>query len=113
MNIEEFRKFCLSLPDSSEKMPFQAFRAAQSILAFYVGGKIFCFFDIDTFEACTIKCNPDIIDELKARYNAVDAPYNMSPKHWISIRFNDDMPDEEIKYWTRQSYDIVVRKTYH
>lgn len=98
------------MPDSSEKMPFQAFLAAQSILAFYVGGKIFCFFDIDTFKACTIKCDPDIIDELKARYNAVDAPYNMSPRHWISIRFNDDIPDEEIKYWTRKSYDIVSKK---
>ena len=41
MNVEDFRNFCLSLPDSSEKMPFQAFKAAQSILAFYVGGKIF------------------------------------------------------------------------
>ncbi len=111
MNIEEFREFCLSMPDSNEKMPFQAFRAAQSILAFYAGGKIFCFFDIDTFKACTIKCAPDIIDELKALYNAVDAPYNMSPRHWISIRFNDDMPDEEIKYWTRKSYNIVSKRS--
>ena len=110
MNIEEFREFCLSLPDSSEKMPFQAFHAAQSILAFYVGGKIFCFFDIDTFDICTVKCAPDLIDELKARYNAVGAPYNKSPRHWISIRFNDDMPDEEIKRWTRKSYDIVSNK---
>ena len=110
MDIEEFGGFCLLIPDSSEKMPFQAFRAAQSILVFYVEGKIFCLFDIDTFKACTIKCDPEIIDELKARYNAVDAPYNMSPRHWISIRFNDDMPDEEIKYWTRKSYDIVSNK---
>lgn len=113
MNIEEFREFCLSLPGSSEKMPFQAFRAAQSILAFYVEGKIFCFFDIDAFKACTIKCAPDIIDELKALYNAVGAPYNMSSRHWISIRFNDDMLDEEIKYWTRKSYDIVSKNTHY
>lgn len=110
MNIEEFREFCLSLPESSEKMPFQAFRAARSILAFYVGDKIFCFFDIGTFDTCTIKCAPDLIDELKASHNAVAAPYNMSPRHWISIRFNDDMPYEEIKRWTRKSYDIVSNK---
>lgn len=110
MNIEEFREFCLSLPGSSEKMPFQAFRAAQSVLVFYVGGRIFCFLDIDRFDACTVKCDPDRIDELKARYNAVDAPYNMSPRHWISIRFNDDMPDEEIKRWVRNSYDIILHR---
>ena len=51
-----------------------------------------------------------MIDELKACYNAVGAPYNMSPCHWISIRFNDDMPDEEIKRRTRKSHDIVSKK---
>lgn len=51
-----------------------------------------------------------MIDELKAGYNSVGAPYNMSPRHWISIRFNDDMPDEEIKRWTHKSYDIVSNK---
>lgn len=107
MNIEEFREYCLSLSGSSEKMPFQAFRAAQSILAFYVSGKIFCFFDIDTFDACTVKCAPDMIDELKARYNAVDAPYNMNHRHWISIRFNDDMPDAEIKRKISESYELI------
>lgn len=111
MNIEEFREFCLSLPGSSEKMPFQAFRTAQSILAFYVGGRIFCFFDIDRFDACTVQCDPDRIDELKACYMAVGAPYNMSPKHWISIRFNDDMTDDEIKRWVRNSHDIISRKS--
>lgn len=110
MNIEEFREFCLSLPESNEKMPFQAFRAAQSILAFYVGGKIFCFFNIDDFAACTVKCDPELIDELKARYKAVSNPYNMSRKYWISIRFNEDMPDDEIRYWTQKSYDLVSKK---
>lgn len=107
MNIEDFREFCLSLPDSSEKMPFQAFRAARSILAFYVGGHIFCFTDIDRFESCTIKCRPEIIDELKARYSAVDDPYNMSPRHWINVRFGDDMPDTEIKRLISDSYRLV------
>ncbi len=111
MNVEEFREFCLSLPESSEKMPFQAFKAAQSVLAFYVGGRIFCFFDIDRFDACTVKCEPELVDELKARYMAVGAPYNMNRKYWISIRFNDDMTDDEVRYWTRRSYDIVSKKT--
>lgn len=110
MNVEEFREFCLSLPGSSEKMPFQAFRSAQSVLAFYVGGRIFCFLDIDRFDACTIKCDPDRIDELKARYMAVGAPYNMSHRHWISIRFNDDMPDSELRTWVRRSFGLVAAK---
>lgn len=107
MNVEEFRDFCLSQPDSSEKMPFQDFCSAQSILAFYVCGKIFCFLDIDTFDACTIKCSPDIIDELKASYMAVGLPYNMNRRYWISIRFNEDMPDEMIKRMVSDSYSLI------
>lgn len=107
MNVEELRDFCLSLPDCSEKMPFQAFKAAKSILAFYVGGKIFCYFDIDKFYSCTIKCRPEMIDELKARYTAVGDPYNMSHKYWISIHFSEDMPDKMIKDMIAESYGIV------
>lgn len=48
MNIEELRDFCLSLPDTEEKMPFEAFfRNHESLLAFYVGGHI----DIDAIPA--------------------------------------------------------------
>lgn len=107
MNCETFREFCLTLPGVTGKMPFQAFSAARSILAFYVGNKIFCYFDIDKFDACTIKCAPDGIDELKGRFHAVNMPYNMNRRYWISIRFNDDMADREIKYWVRKSYDII------
>lgn len=111
MNIEEFREFCLSLPDASEKMPFGAFRWAKDILAFYVKGKMFCFFDIGKFDKCTIKCDPLIIDELKAKYNAVGAPFNLSLKYWISIQFNDDMPDKELKRLCGESYNIICNNS--
>lgn len=60
MNIEEYRNYCLSLgEDVEEKMPFGAFKAAQGVLAFYVHGHIFCFFDIDKFNVITLKCQPN------------------------------------------------------
>ena len=47
MNIEELRQYCLSLPESVEKLPFERFfRGRHSILAFYTAGHIFCFIDI-------------------------------------------------------------------
>lgn len=110
MNIEDFREFCLSLPNVTEKMPFGAFRWAKDILAFYVKGKMFCFFDISKFDKCTIKCDPLIIDELKAQYNAVDVPFNSSLKYWISIQFNDDMPDDELERLCRESYNLICAK---
>ncbi len=109
MNTEDFRTYCLSLGDVQEKMPFEKFfRGRHSFLAFYVNGRMFCFYDIDRFDACTIKCLPSEIDELKAAYQAVGAPYNLSPKHWISIRFNDDMPEAKLKQLVSQSYKLAM-----
>ena len=46
MNIEELRNYCLSLSlEVVEKFPFQQFKAARDVLAFYIGGHIFCYFD--------------------------------------------------------------------
>lgn len=108
MDIEGFRTYCLSHPGSEEKTPFEKFfHGKHSFLAFYVNGKMFCYFDIDQFDRCTIKCHPEEIEELKETYQSVEPPYNCNPKYWISIKFNEDMPDKEIKRLVRQSYEIV------
>ena len=49
--------------------------SADSILVFYVGTKMFCFFDINKFDKCTLKCNPNEIEQLKANYQAVEDPF--------------------------------------
>ena len=33
----------------------------------------------------------------------------MNKRHWISVHFNQDVPDNTIKELERQSYDIVYR----
>ena len=33
----------------------------------------------------------------------------MNKKHWISVYFNQDIPDKEIKELVRKSYDIVAK----
>lgn len=110
MNIEEFREYCLTFPKSYEGTPFDGFfKNARSILVMYVAGKMFCFFDMDKFDACTIKCDPDKIAQLEERYKAVTKPFNLSPKYWISIHFNLDMPDRILKELVRESYNLVVK----
>lgn len=86
MNIEEYRSFCLSLgSDIEERMPFGAFKAAQGVLAFYVKGHIFSYFNIDNFTIVNLKCQPDRILSLKEQYPCISNPYNMSSKHWIGV----------------------------
>lgn len=107
MDTEEFRDFCLSLPGATEKMPFQAFKSAQNVLAFYIGRHIFCFYDIEKFVACTVKCPPEQIPLLREKYEGITPPYNLSPKYWIGITFNSDVPDDELRRLVTQSYHLV------
>lgn len=75
MNIEDFRKYCLSLEDVTEKTPFGKFaRRFDSILVFYVLGHMFCFVDMDNFSSVTVKSTPDEIEESLSIYNLIISP---------------------------------------
>ena len=121
MNIEEFREYCLSLPDVTEATPFEKFsrgkfldkpsgRAERTILVFYVNSHMFCYFNVDDFSNITIKCNLAEMAELKEQYRAIGEPFNGDQRYWISVQPNMDLPDEELKELVRKSYEIVKSK---
>jgi len=110
MNVEEFRDYCLSFKGSHEGMPFEGFfRNSRSILVIYVKNKMFCFFDLDKFDSCTVKCAPDKIHSLKEEYNSIGKPFNLSPKYWISAGFSGDVSDKMVKALVADSYQLVVQ----
>ena len=55
-----------------------------------------------------MRCAPEQIEELKGRYEGVWPGYHMNKKHWISVCFNQDVPDKIIQELVRQSHDRVV-----
>ena len=111
MNIEEFREYCLSLPDVTEATPFEKFsRGKFTILVFYVNGHMFCYFNVDDFSHITIKCDPSEAAELKERYQAIGDPFNGNKRYWISLEPNMDLPDDELKELVRKSYETVKTK---
>ncbi len=110
MNIESYRDYCLSLgADVEEKLPFAKFKNGEGVLVFYVCGHMFSFFDCNDYCVISLKCQPDSIDELKARYDCIGNPYNESPKHWIGVNPHT-APDDLLKDLTCNSYEIVKQK---
>ena len=111
MNVEEFREYCLSFRGVREKMPFPnvADRYSRDVLCFYVGDKWFCFVNVAVFDFCCIKCDPNESGELQARYSGITPGWHMNKKYWISVYFNQDVPDNKIKELIKQSYDIVYQ----
>lgn len=110
MNIEEFRIYCLSFKGVHDKMPFEKATSEydKNLLVFYVMDKWFCFVNVDAFDFCNIKCNPERIEALQDQYDSIKPGYHMNKRHWISVYFNNDVPDKVIKELVKQSYDIVV-----
>ena len=97
MNIEEFREYCLSFKGVHEKMPFPNVpdKYSRDVLCFYVADKWFCFVNIEIFDFCCIKCNPDESGELQTEYTGIRPGWHMNKKYWISVYFNQDVPENQ------------------
>ncbi len=110
MNIEDFRNYCLSLKGVTEKMPFLKANTKydRGLLVFSIGDKWFCFVNVDVFDFCNLKSAPDVSAELQAEYEAVRPGYHMNHRHWISVYFNQDMPDERIFELVDDAYRRIL-----
>ncbi len=106
MNIEELRKYCLSLKDATEDMPFE-----DEYLIFRIFDKWFAVIPLNDPELkISAKCDPAKAVDLRERYHSVEAAWHFNKKYWNSITLNSDMDDETVKYWIRHSIEEVVKK---
>lgn len=111
MDIEQFREYCLSLGEVTEKTPFGKFAARfDSVLVFYVCQHMFCMVDMDDFYYAVVKNTPEKIAELHGTRDSVERQRNMSAKYWIQLNFDGDIPDSEVLDLVKQSYEIVKAK---
>jgi predicted DNA-binding protein (MmcQ/YjbR family) len=54
-----------------------------------------------------LKCAPDSIPMLKAKYAGVGHKTHLDPRHWIAVEINSDVPPKEIERLANLSYDLV------
>ncbi len=107
MNIEEYRTYCLSKPAVTESIPFPKL---PNVLVYKVLGKMFTATDITTFTSFSIKCDPETIEELRAKYPAMQEPSYFSKKHWSRVVMDGTISDKVLCGWLDISYNLVVAK---
>lgn len=104
MNIEEFRSFCLNLKAVNEEFPF-----GPDTLVYKVGGKIFAMTGLNTgYFKVNLKHNPEYNEELRDRYDEVEAGYHMNKYHWNTVNFEGHLSDGFLKELICNSYERVV-----
>jgi len=109
MNIEEFRAYCLSFKGVYEKMPFSgvADKYSRDVLCFYVADKWFCFVNIEVFDFCCLKCQPEESGELQAGYIGIQPGWHMNKKHWYTIVLDGSVLTNEICRRVNDSYMLA------
>jgi len=93
---------------ATEKLPFREERYA-GLVVYCIGEKWFAMSDIDDSEYCNLKCDPDYSLELQDRYNGIVPGWHMNKRHWISVYYNSDVPDEVFKQLIENSYKLVFK----
>jgi predicted DNA-binding protein (MmcQ/YjbR family) len=106
MNIETYRNYCIQKKEVTESFPFPKL---PDVLVFKVAGKMFSATDVNTFESISVRCTPDGIDELRAKYPALQKHAYFSDRHWTMILMDNTIPDKLILQWLDESYNLAVK----
>jgi predicted DNA-binding protein (MmcQ/YjbR family) len=105
MDLEQFREYCLTKPQTTESTPF-----GEDVLVFKVAGKIFALASLDEIPAAAnLKCDPDVALELRDRYEQVRPGYHMNKKHWNTVELDSGIPDTQLRKMIDHSYELVVK----
>ena len=108
MDIEEFRKYCLSVKGSVESISLQTHK----ILVCKVMEKIFVYIMLEPEDGifkAYLKCDPERSVELREKYNGIN-PDNFKTLMWNWVTLESDVPDDLIRELTRHSADEVIKK---
>lgn len=56
----------------------------------------------------SLKCDPQLAENLRAEYETVLPGYHLNKKHWNTIICSGQLNDDEVKDLVRLSYDLVL-----
>jgi predicted DNA-binding protein (MmcQ/YjbR family) len=104
VNAEALRDYCLSLKGASETFPF-----GPKVSVFKVSGKMFALSILDQVPLrVSLKCEPELAEQLRAAHAAVLPGYHLNKRHWNTVIIDGSLTDQLIKDMIEDSYDLVV-----
>ncbi|HXJ96322.1 MAG TPA: MmcQ/YjbR family DNA-binding protein [Terriglobia bacterium] len=104
MDIEWVRKFCLSLPHTTEQVQWG------SDLLFKIGGKMYALLPLEPAPIwLTFKCADEEFAALVDQPGIIPAPYLARAK-WVALETEHALRPTEIKRLLHQSYELVFAK---
>jgi predicted DNA-binding protein (MmcQ/YjbR family) len=104
VTAESLRSWCLGRPEAVEEFPF-----TPRVSVFKVGGKMFALSDLHARPLkVSVKCDPELADQLRSSYEAVAPGYHLNKRHWNTVTLDGSLPDQKLRDMIEDSYDLVV-----
>ena len=104
MTLEAVRRYCLSLPHTTETVQWG------SDLVFKIGGKMYAVAATEPARVwMSFKCSPEDFAELTERPGIIPAPY-LARAQWVALESEDALPSADLKRLLRRAYDLVLAK---
>lgn len=109
MTLKDLRAVCLAKPGAHEDFPF-----GPDTLVFKVRGKLFALCPArrgvdDEPLSINLKCEPELAELLREKYDVVTPGYHMNKRHWNTVILDGSVPKREVLELIDLSYSLVVK----
>lgn len=110
MTHKEAEEYLLSMPGAWLDFPFGEGTSVYKIGHKETGGgKLFAIIaDNSKPLRISLKCDPQLAEKLREKYETVLPGYHLNKKHWNTIICSGQLSDDEIKDLMRHSYQLVA-----
>jgi predicted DNA-binding protein (MmcQ/YjbR family) len=97
-------EYILSMPNSRLDYPF-----GKEVAVYKVDDKMFALIAENKSPVrLSLKCDPQLAQLLREKYESVQAGYHLNKKHWNTLILSGQLPWEEVQALIRHSYDLVT-----
>jgi predicted DNA-binding protein (MmcQ/YjbR family) len=100
---KEVEQFLLSMPGARLDYPF-----GENTAVYKVDDKMFALIAEKSDPVqISLKCDPQLAETLREKYETVMPGYHLNKKHWNTIVLTGQLPWEEVQGLIRHSYQLV------
>lgn len=105
MTHKKLEQMVLAMPNARLDYPF-----GEDVAVYKVGDKMFALIAEKSDPVrISLKCDPQLAELLREKYETVLPGYHLNKKHWNTIICSGQLPDDEIEGLITLSYNLVAK----
>lgn len=106
MTHKELEAYILSMPNAVLEYPF-----GEGVAVYKTNDKLFAIIQEGSDPVrLSLKCDPQLAQVLREKYESVLPGYHLNKKHWNTIVCSGQLSESEIHDLIRHSYELVKAK---